>query len=152
MKKDKRDIVRLQVTMGCKKDCEGCSKFFDCTSPLKQDIYNNPIHNRIKKKLSSIRYKMAVMSGKGGVGKSTTLVNIVGSFRLMGAKIGALDSDFYEPTLPTFFGVKEEEFKAEDREIVPIPSKHGVKVTSVAFTLGDLGYVTWATEQLRWAL
>lgn len=152
MEKDKRDIVRLQVTLGCNKDCEGCSKFFDCTSPLKQDIYNSAIHKRIDKKLETVKYKIAVMSGKGGVGKSTTTANLAAAFNLLGAKVGILDSDFYGPSIPTIMGVGSSKLTVRSDGIVPVLSSNGIEVASVASTLKDTEYVTWMGDQIRWAL
>jgi len=150
--KRKREIVSLQVALHCDKNCEPCPRYFDCTSEWKQDIYKMPALRAIKKRLSTVKHKIAVLSGKGGVGKSTTLVNLAGCFAQMGFKVGALDSDFYEPTLPSFFGIPKARLMVHKGGILPIESPSGVKVASVASTLEEYGFVTWVTDQLRWGL
>lgn len=148
----KREIVSLQVSLHCDRNCEPCPRYFGCTSEWKQDIYKMPALRAIKKRLSTVKHVIAVLSGKGGVGKSTTLVNLAGCFRQMGLKVAALDSDFYEPTLPSFFGIPKEKLKIHKGGILPVESPSGVKVASVASTLSDYDYVTWVTDQLRWGL
>ena len=149
---DKKEIVSLQVTLGCSRNCEPCSKYFDCTAPLKQDMYKNPALRRIEQKLKTVKHKIAVMSGKGGVGKSTVTANLAAAFNLLGAKVGVLDSDFYGPSIPTIMGVSKNRLVVQEDGIVPVTSAHGIEVASVASTLKDTEYVTWMGDQIRWGL
>ena len=55
--------------------------------------------------VSNVRYALAVASGKGGVGKSTTAVNLAISFAQRGLQVGLLDADIYGPNIPTMMGV-----------------------------------------------
>jgi len=147
-----REIVNLQVTLGCDKNCEPCSKYFDCTSHLKQDIYKNPALRKIEKRMEQIKYKIAIMSGKGGVGKSTATGNLAAALRLMGARVGVLDSDFYGPSMPTIMGTFGKKMTVTDDGIIPPVNEAGIKVASVAATLGRTDFVTWMGDQIRWAL
>jgi ATP-binding protein involved in chromosome partitioning len=80
---------------------------------------------------SSFRQVIAVMSGKGGVGKSTVAVNLAVALARTGAKTALIDGDFYGPSVPTLMGGGE---LIADNEGRPIPpSKHGVKYMSIAF-------------------
>lgn len=146
------EVVSLQVSLGCDRQCEPCSKYFDCTSPLKQKIYESPALKRIEERLQEVDYKIAIMSGKGGVGKSTTTANLAASLAMMGASVGIIDSDFYGPSIPTIMGVTKERFAVDEEGIVPVLSSYGVKVASVASTLKDTDAITWMGDQLRWAL
>ena len=148
----RREIISLQVALHCDRNCEPCPRYFECTSEWKQDIYKMPALKAIQRRLSKVKHTIAVLSGKGGVGKSTTLVNLAGCFTKMGLKVAALDSDFYEPTLPDFFGVSKEKLKMSKGGILPVESPSVVKVASVASTLDENEYVTWVTDQLRWGL
>ncbi|TDA63989.1 MAG: ATP-binding protein [Clostridia bacterium] len=147
-----KEIRRLQVTMGCSRNCEPCSKYFDCTSPLKYEMYKNPALRKIEKRMVGVKYKIAVMSGKGGVGKSTTTCNLGAALSMLGARVGLLDSDFYGPSVPTIMGVSRERLIVGDGGIVPAVSQQGIKVASVASTLGETDAVTWMGDQIRWAL
>lgn len=149
---NKKEIISLQVTLGCNRNCEPCSKYFDCTAPLKQDMYKNPALRRIEEKLKTVKHKIAVMSGKGGVGKSTTTANLAAAFNLLGAKVGILDSDFYGPSIPTIMGVSKSRLTVQEEGIVPVTSSHGIEVASVASTLKNTEYVTWMGDQIRWGL
>ncbi|TDA65509.1 MAG: ATP-binding protein [Clostridia bacterium] len=147
-----REIRRLQVSMGCDRNCEPCSKYFDCTSPFKYEIYKNPALRRIQERLAGVKYKIAVMSGKGGVGKSTTTCNLGAALSMLGAKVGLLDSDFYGPSVPTIMGVGAGRLKVDADGIVPVVSQQGIKVASVASTLTERDAITWMGDQIRWAL
>jgi len=81
-----------------------------------------------------IRYKIAVASGKGGVGKSTVAVNLAVTLSLKGYKVGLFDSDIYGPSIPTMLNVKSNQAIMEDNKIIPI-EKYGIKLMSIGFFL-----------------
>ena len=152
VQKDLRRVVNLQVSMGCDKNCEPCAKYFDCTSKLRYDIYKNPALRKIEARMAKIKHKIAIMSGKGGVGKSTATGMLAGAFSLLGAKVGVLDSDFYGPSMATIMGVSGKPMMISDDGLIPVKNEEGVVVASVASTLGETDYVTWMGDQIRWAL
>lgn len=76
---------------------------------------------------------IAVISGKGGVGKSTVAANLAVALAQQGLKIGLIDSDFYGPSIPTLFGGGEVKMDHEER-LIPA-EKFGVKYISLAFFL-----------------
>lgn len=82
---------------------------------------------------TSLGQIIPVISGKGGVGKSTVAVNLAVSLARTGAKVGLIDSDFYGPSIPTLMGGGQVVPDHEERLIPPV--KFGVKYISLGFFL-----------------
>ena len=93
---------------------------------------------KIAQHLGKIKYKIAVMSGKGGVGKSTVAANLAEAFQKKGFKTGILDADIHGPNIPKMLGV-DGNFVTVDEEnlMVPIENESGIEVMSMAFLLDD---------------
>jgi ATP-binding protein involved in chromosome partitioning len=92
-----------------------------------------------------------VMSGKGGVGKSTVCANLACAMAAMGAKVGLLDADIYGPSVPTLFGVRSQPV-SDGQKIQPL-EKHGVKLMSIGFLLeSDKSAVIWRGPMLHGTL
>ena len=91
--------------------------------------------------LPGVRNTIAVASGKGGVGKSTTAINIALSLRASGAKVGVLDADVYGPSLPLLTGVSERP-TAQNRRIYPLEA-YGLELMSMGFFLTEESPVIW---------
>ena len=91
----------------------------------------------IAKNMTQIKHKIVVMSGKGGVGKSTVAANIAESFAKKGYKTGILDVDIHGPNIPKLFGREGSQLGiSEDNKILPVKSKDGVEIISMGFLLG----------------
>lgn len=82
-----------------------------------------------------MKYIVPVISGKGGVGKSTVAVNFAVALAAHGHSVALIDSDFYGPSVPTLFGGGEIKVDHEDRLIPPV--KFGVKYISLGFFLAN---------------
>ena len=85
--------------------------------------------------LPGVKNIVAVASGKGGVGKSTTAINLALAFRNSGASVGLLDADVYGPSMAMMFGIDGRPEVNERKKIVPLEG-YGVKVLSMGF-LGE---------------
>lgn len=83
---------------------------------------------------SNIKNKILVMSGKGGVGKSTTAVNLAVGLHLQGFKVGLLDADIHGPSIPTMFGSVGTRAGSDMDGLLPVEVK-GIKLMSVGFLL-----------------
>jgi ATP-binding protein involved in chromosome partitioning len=82
--------------------------------------------------LSSIKYKIGVYSGKGGVGKTTVAVNLAATLALEGAKVGILDVDIDCPNVVRAMKISEPPMVGEDKRMIP-SERFGVKVMSMGF-------------------
>ena len=84
--------------------------------------------------IPGVRTTLAISSGKGGVGKSTTSVNLAAALSLQGAKVGLLDADVYGPNVPQMLGFAQAEVKVLDtptgQRFLPLEA-HGIKLMSV---------------------
>ena len=101
---------------------------------------NNPFANQAR--VPGIKRVVAVASGKGGVGKSTSAVNLACALRHRGAKTGLLDCDIYGPSVPLMMGVHEKPTVSLREKLVP-PVAHGVKVMSLGLLITDDQPVIW---------
>jgi ATP-binding protein involved in chromosome partitioning len=93
-----------------------------------------------------------VMSGKGGVGKSTVATNLALALRRSGARVGLLDADIYGPSIPTMMGTHGRPGSVDGRSIEPL-ERFGVKMMSIGFLLDDPSQaVVWRGPMLHSAL
>jgi ATP-binding protein involved in chromosome partitioning len=92
--------------------------------------------------LQDVRFKVAVASGKGGVGKSTVAANLALALVRVGHKVGLMDSDIYGPSQQMMMGISEKPFINEANQIVPI-DRYGVKVMSLGFLMDVDQPVIW---------
>jgi ATP-binding protein involved in chromosome partitioning len=93
--------------------------------------------------LPGIRNVIAVASGKGGVGKSTTAVNLALALAMDGARVGLLDADIYGPSQPRMMGLQGERPVSNDgRRIAPLEA-YGVKVISIGFLVEEEQPMVW---------
>ena len=99
-----------------------------------------------------IRHIIVVASGKGGVGKSTTTVNIALALQKLGNRVGVLDADIYGPSMPTMLGVDKVKPELENEQFVPIDA-HGLAMLSIGSLLdGDNTPVAWRGPKATGAL
>ena len=97
-----------------------------------------------------IKTIIAVASGKGGVGKSTTSVNLALGLKSLGFRVGLLDADIYGPSMPRLLDAKERP-EVEDDRIVPI-QKYGIKAMSMGFMVEEENPVIWRGPMVVTAL
>ena len=90
---------------------------------------------RLFEHMKNIKYKIAVMSGKGGVGKSTVAANLAEAFQKKGLLTGILDADIHGPNIPKMLGVEGADVMIEHGEMIPVMSKNGIKVMSMGFLI-----------------
>ncbi|MBQ9026506.1 MAG: Mrp/NBP35 family ATP-binding protein [Methanobrevibacter sp.] len=94
---------------------------------------------KLSRNLGQIKYKISVMSGKGGVGKSTVAANLAETFQKLGFSTGILDADIHGPNIPKMLGLEGEDlYINENRNMVPVEAPSGLKVMSMAFMLDSI--------------
>lgn len=119
----------------CEKDavCDTCDQSSSCSQQEKEAH----AQQRLKSKLSHIRHRIMVMSGKGGVGKSTVAANLAVTLSLDGFDVGLLDADIHGPNIPKMLGIESEHVIGSGMGMIPVEVFPNLKVISMAFFIGD---------------
>jgi ATP-binding protein involved in chromosome partitioning len=142
----KMTVVTKQVNAAeeCDGKCNSCSTSDSCNDKRKQQYEQE---QKLKLKLSKIKHKIAIISGKGGVGKSTVTANLAMAFAMKGPKngVGVLDADIHGPCIPKMLGLKGQMLKGGPGGMLfPVVGKLGIKVVSMDFLLpNDEAPVIW---------
>ncbi len=112
--------------------------------PTRETVSDDPI--------PTVKNVVLVMSGKGGVGKSTVATNLALALRRLGSRVGILDADLYGPSIPTMMGINGHPASKDGKTIVPL-QRFGLKMMSVGFLLEDPKQaVIWRGPMLHGAL
>ena len=111
----------------CTHDCESCPSSGNCSKEIKKAELNSR---------SKVKRVVAVLSGKGGVGKSFITSYLAVSLNRKGYRVGILDADVTGPSIPKAFGVKDKAM-GEDGLIYPLDTKTGIKIISANCLLED---------------
>jgi ATP-binding protein involved in chromosome partitioning len=92
---------------------------------------------RLKARMAGVKCTLAVMSGKGGVGKSTITTNLAMFFALQGWRVGVVDADLNGPSLATMFGVRGHRLRLDTHGVLPAVGPLGVQLMSMDLFLAD---------------
>ena len=119
----------------CKKDevCDTCNQSSSCSQQEKEAH----AQERLRSKLSHIQHRIMVMSGKGGVGKSTVATNLAVALSLDGLDVGLLDADIHGPNIPKMLGIESSQVIGSGQGMIPVEVFPNLKVISMAFFIGD---------------
>jgi Mrp family chromosome partitioning ATPase len=107
--------------------CETCQSAATCSNEQKEQHEQK----RLEERLLHIRHRIMVMSGKGGVGKSTVAANLAASIALEGMMVGVLDADIHGPNMPKMLGVEMRPILGSDNGVQPVEVFSGLKVISM---------------------
>ena len=95
-----------------------------------------------KPEIPGVRALVAVASGKGGVGKSTTAVNLALGLKARGLRVGVMDSDIYGPSIPRMLGIGGQPNSPDGKKIEPMRA-HGMPCMSIGFMVGEETPIIW---------
>jgi ATP-binding protein involved in chromosome partitioning len=108
---------------------------------------------QLRNGIPGVKHLVAVASGKGGVGKSTTAINLALGLQTLGLKVAVLDADVYGPSMPKLFGLagKPEASDAEGKRMKPM-SRYGIEVASIGFLVDEDTPMIWRGPMVMSAL
>jgi Mrp family chromosome partitioning ATPase len=98
---------------------------------------NNQEEQRLNDTLSRIKHKIIVLSGKGGVGKSTVAVNLAAALAAAGRQTGIMDVDIHGPSVPKLLGIEKIPLDQQQNRITPVQYSNSLKVMSIGSLLPD---------------
>ena len=113
------------------------SSMDSCPSGQQQQYQADDEQLQINHRMSKIKHKILILSGKGGVGKSTVAVNLAVSLALQGKKVGLLDIDIHGPSVPKILNLENKKPVSLAETIEPIPVMDNLSAMSVGFLLPD---------------
>ncbi|WBS01243.1 iron-sulfur cluster carrier protein ApbC [Pseudoduganella sp. SL102] len=122
--------------------------------PVSLNVYSKIIAHTVQrglKPLPNVKNIIAVASGKGGVGKSTTAVNLALALAAEGATVGVLDADIYGPSQPMMLGVSGRPITKDGKSMEPMEN-HGVQVSSIGFLIDPDEPMVWRGPMVTQAL
>lgn len=110
-----------------------------------------PERKQEKISLPGVKNIIAVASGKGGVGKSTTSVNLAIALKQNGLKVGLLDADIYGPSIPRMMNLKGKPQTTDDKKMVPM-QRYGISVMSMGFLIAEDAPMIWRGPMVHSAI
>ena len=94
---------------------------------------------RVARRMKKVKHKFVILSGKGGVGKSTVAAYLASSLAARGSRVGLLDTDIHGPSIPRMVGLEGKRITVAADAIVPVAATPDLKVMSIAFLLRSKG-------------
>jgi Mrp family chromosome partitioning ATPase len=110
-------------------NCQGCPSSGSCNKQDTCGIVNNPLNN--------VKNLIGIMSGKGGVGKSTVSAMVALELNKRGFKVGIMDADITGPSIPRLLGISDETATKDENNLYPVETSNGIKVMSMNLLMGE---------------
>ncbi|WP_175971269.1 iron-sulfur cluster carrier protein ApbC [Burkholderia sp. BCC0322] len=136
--RSQHDDVRARVTAAL----QAVAGVRDARVAVSQEIVAHTVQRGVKL-LPNVKNIVAVASGKGGVGKSTTAVNLALALAAEGASVGILDADIYGPSLPTMLGIHGQRPESPDNQSMNPLVGHGLQANSIGFLIEEDNPMVW---------
>jgi len=150
------DVTVQLTTPACpmkdriRNDCEAAIRKVAGVSRIQIELTANTSRGAVpegKQQIPGVRNVIAVGSGKGGVGKSTTAVNLAIALTQLGARVGLLDADIYGPNVPGMLGIDDRP-RVQDGRIIPLEAC-GLHAMSMGFLVSDEQPMIWRGPMLH---
>jgi len=129
----------LIIVLKKKMENKECDKTSNCQTrnqaKCSQEEKEAHEQQRLQANMGQVKYKFMVLSGKGGVGKTSVAVNMAVTLAKEGYEVGILDADIHGPNIPKMMGLSDERLVGSQDGLLPIVAPSGVKVISIAFLL-----------------
>jgi ATP-binding protein involved in chromosome partitioning len=122
----------------------------DVAVDVSSDVVAHAVQRGVKL-LPNVKNIIAVASGKGGVGKSTTAVNLALALAAEGASVGMLDADIYGPSLPMMLGISGRPESPDNQSMNPLEG-HGIQANSIGFLIEQDNPMVWRGPMVTSAL
>lgn len=149
VKRTKEGEVILTIPFAAKELIEALQAWFE-TKQKEEDIPSITVVQRVASLkagdspfIKKVKNLIVVSSGKGGVGKSTTAVNLALGLQAQGAKVGLLDADIYGPSIPTMLGTKGQKMSTLDGKTMEPIEAHGLFSNSIGYLVPDDEAMVW---------
>ena len=143
------EVLKINVDQSCDFVCESCERYFECEAEEKKLMYDRRRMDMAREAMSRIKHKIAVVGGKGGVGKSITTVNLAMALALRGRKVCILDQDFDGSCVPKMLGLVGKRLTMGEKGILPVVGPMDIKVVSMGSILEDEEVLTWFHDMRR---
>ncbi len=127
-------------------DCQQCDSATCSSKDRRQDESEGQFRQRqaLARRMCKIGHKILVLSGKGGVGKSTVAANLATALAQAGRRVGLLDIDVHGPSIPKLMGVETGQVQGTEEELLPVKVSDNLAVMSIGFLLrSDREPVIW---------
>ena len=145
------DKAQVVLTAASRPPAPGVTRVRKGAPQVREDPHTHAPQGKVAEPLANVRRVIAVVSGKGGVGKSTVAVNLACAFAAQGLSVGLLDCDIYGPSVPRMLGVDAQP-DFEDGKLTPLTA-WGLKLMSIGFIVDEGRAMIWrgpmATSAVR---
>ncbi|MEW6663485.1 MAG: P-loop NTPase, partial [Bacillota bacterium] len=149
MASELRELESINIDMSCSFDCGNCERYFECILPQKAEFEKRGFLPLAKKNLASVKRKIIVLGGKGGVGKSMLAVNLAAALYKKGKKVCVLDQSYDVPAVPVMLGVAGRKMKVGPKGLIPVEPYPGFKVVSMGLVLDENQFIIWYHDSKR---
>ncbi|WP_426357622.1 iron-sulfur cluster carrier protein ApbC [Pseudocolwellia sp. HL-MZ19] len=137
-------VVNIVLPFPCDGELDDISdaltELLDHSTIIKPDYQIKPVRQHNLKSISNI---IAVTSGKGGVGKSTTAVNLAYALIAEGSSVGILDADIYGPSIPTMLGLKGQHPSSDNGKSITPLDANGLSAMSIGLLIDEEDATVW---------
>ena len=145
------DRYRVELESALREKLKSLTWLRTCEVDVSWAVVSQAVQRNLRP-IQGIKNIIAVASGKGGVGKSTTAANLALALASEGAQIGLLDADIYGPSQPRMMGLSAERPTSPDQKTVNAPVGYGVKVMSIGFMIDEEQPMVWRGPMVTQAL